>query len=96
MNTITIAPGETLPVKLDWIRYLGKDTLSSSVFTKDNSADAISIVTQTYDDVSSVVTISDAVLNEVYVLINTVTTENGKTAVRKFKIYCREKYANSI
>lgn len=89
-------PGAYLTYTVDWVDWLpGGDNLDTSTFTASTiSGDAspLVIAANTIITTQAVVEISGGTAGEIYTVTNTITTTNGETDKRRFRIKVEDRY----
>jgi len=89
-------PEAYLTYTVDWVDWVpGGDSLSTSTFTTSTiSGDAAPIViaATTTIGAQAVVEISGGSAGELYTITNTITTTNGETDIRRFRIRVEQRY----
>lgn len=92
---ITKDPAATLTYSVDWSDWLpGEDTISTSTFSQESVHTGANLTVGSAATVAGVTssTISGGGLGEVYTVLNTITTTNGLTDARRFKIRVEKRY----
>ena len=92
---ITKDPAASLTYSVDWSDWLpGSDTLSTSTFAQESIHTTANLTVGTAATVTGVTssTISGGAEGQVYTVVNTVTTTNGLTDARRFKIRVEKRY----
>jgi hypothetical protein len=79
-------PAAKLDYKLDWLSWLGDDTISASIWTVP---DGITKVSDTFEDTSATVWLSGGEAGRSYTVVNTITTTGGRIEERAIVIEVR-------
>lgn len=87
-----IAPTEVLLSGINWVPRLSGDSIASSVWSA-STPPGLTIVPNIPGFVANttLVTISNAVLNVTYTIVNTITTASGGTDVQTVQVTCAPK-----
>ena len=92
---ITKDPAATLTYSVDWSDWLpGEDTISTSTFAQESVHTTANLTVGAAATVTGVTssTISDGAEGQVYTVLNTITSSNGLTDARRFKIRVEKRY----
>lgn len=81
-------PDEVLDYKVDWEARLALDTIVTSTFTVPAG---ITQNSSAFDDTTTTVWLSGGTLDEVYEILNRITTLGGRTMDQTVKIKLRRK-----
>lgn len=81
-------PDEVLDFKINWLDWLGEDTISSSTWTVP---DGITEDSSTNDAATTTIWVSSGVLAADYDLTNRIVTAGGRTAERTMTILVRSR-----
>jgi len=85
-----IAPTEVLPYGINWAPRLGTDTIVTSVWSA-SVPPGLTLTNKANTASATSVTISGAVLNVTYTIVNTITTTLSCTEVETVQITCAPK-----
>jgi len=86
-NTFTKDPGDTLDYVIDHETWLDGDTILTSSWEAESG---ITIESHTNTTTRAVVWLSGGAVGEMYTVVNTITTDQGRTKERSIYIICRE------
>jgi len=92
---ITKDPAATLTYSVDWSDWLpGEETVSTSTFSQESVHTTANLTVGSAATVGGVTssTISGGAVGQVYTVLNTITTNNGLTDARRFKIRVDKRY----
>lgn len=82
-------PDAVLPYKIDWTAWLAGDTLSTSAWTVPAGLTNVSDTTEAGS--TTVVTLSGGTPGQTYVVTNRITTADGRTDDRSFRLRIAER-----
>lgn len=82
-------PDAVLPYKIDWTAWLAGDTLSTSTWSIPAGLTKVNDTTEA--GTTAVVTLSGGAPGQIYVVTNRITTSDGRTDDRSFRLRIAER-----
>lgn len=77
-------PSDNLNYSVDWGRWLGTDTISTSTWVIPSG---LTVTFQTYNATVSTVWLTGGTIHDYYDCVNTITTAGGQTKTATVRIY---------